>query len=44
VLPRKERQQALNQYAQDYAGRLEHYCRKYPYNWFNFYDCWRSKP
>ena len=24
-----------------YAGRLEHYCRRAPYNWFNFYDFWR---
>jgi predicted LPLAT superfamily acyltransferase len=24
-----------------YAGRLEHYCRIAPYNWFNFYDFWR---
>jgi predicted LPLAT superfamily acyltransferase len=26
---------------QRYAGRLEHYCRSAPYNWFNFYDFWR---
>jgi predicted LPLAT superfamily acyltransferase len=25
-----------------YAARLEHYCRTYPYNWFNFYDFWKS--
>jgi predicted LPLAT superfamily acyltransferase len=24
-----------------YVGRLEHYCRVAPYNWFNFYDFWR---
>jgi predicted LPLAT superfamily acyltransferase len=23
-----------------YVGRLEHYCRIAPYNWFNFYDYW----
>jgi len=23
-----------------YVGRLEHYCRQAPYNWFNFYDFW----
>jgi predicted LPLAT superfamily acyltransferase len=23
-----------------YVGRLEHYCRAAPYNWFNFYDFW----
>lgn len=26
---------------QDYVGRLEHYCRLAPYNWFNFYDFWK---
>ena len=44
VLPRKDRQQALNGYVQNYADRLEHYCRQYPYNWFNFYDYWKPKP
>lgn len=43
-LPRKERQQALNGYVQGYADRLEHFCRLYPYNWFNFYDYWRREP
>jgi predicted LPLAT superfamily acyltransferase len=23
-----------------YAGRLDHYCRAAPYNWFNFYKFW----
>jgi predicted LPLAT superfamily acyltransferase len=23
-----------------YVGRLEHYCRQAPFNWFNFYDFW----
>ncbi len=23
-----------------YAGRLEHYARQSPFNWFNFYDFW----
>lgn len=23
-----------------YVGRLEHYCRLTPYNWFNFFDFW----
>jgi len=27
--------------ARRYAARLEHYCRRAPYNWFNFYDFWR---
>ena len=25
-----------------YVARLEHYCRLAPYNWFNFYDFWKS--
>ncbi|HKT72408.1 MAG TPA: hypothetical protein VJQ47_05930 [Steroidobacteraceae bacterium] len=25
-----------------YAALLEQYCRSDPYNWFNFYDFWRS--
>ena len=24
-----------------YAARLEQYCRRAPYNWFNFHDFWR---
>jgi predicted LPLAT superfamily acyltransferase len=26
-----------------YAGRLEHFARRAPYNWFNFYDFWSAK-
>ena len=25
-----------------YAARLEHFARRFPYNWFNFYDFWRA--
>jgi predicted LPLAT superfamily acyltransferase len=25
-----------------YVARLEQYCRQAPYNWFNFFDFWRS--
>jgi predicted LPLAT superfamily acyltransferase len=39
-LPRKDRQGALARYAQEYATRLEGYCRRAPDNWFNFYDFW----
>ena len=31
----------LEQWVQCYVGRLEHYCRSAPYNWFNFYDYWQ---
>jgi predicted LPLAT superfamily acyltransferase len=44
VLPRKNRQEALSEYAQRYADKLEYYCQKNPYNWFNFYDFWKKRP
>ena len=36
-----ERDLAIKQAAQQFATRLEHYCREAPYNWFNFYDVWK---
>ncbi len=44
VLPRGNRDVALDAYIRDYASRLEHYVRDAPYNWFNFYDFWHSLP
>jgi predicted LPLAT superfamily acyltransferase len=38
-----DRQEAAKRLAAAYAGRLEHYCRKYPYNWFNFFDFWSDE-
>lgn len=40
VLPRNGRSTALAEYAKRYAGRLEHYARMAPENWFNFFDFW----
>jgi len=40
AVPRAAREAAIGQALRRYAGRLEHYCRKAPYNWFNFYDFW----
>lgn len=40
-LPRRERQQRLQAYVQQYAKRLEAYCLQAPEQWFNFYDFWR---
>jgi predicted LPLAT superfamily acyltransferase len=34
------REQTVREILQKYVGRLEHYCRLAPYNWFNFYDYW----
>ncbi|CAB3710695.1 glycosyltransferase family 2 protein [Trinickia soli] len=39
-LPRRERVAHLSAYARRYAERLEHYCRKAPFQWFNFFDFW----
>jgi predicted LPLAT superfamily acyltransferase len=39
-LERATRDEAIRQWVERYAQRLEHYCRLAPYNWFNFYDFW----
>ncbi len=41
-LPRADRPAALARYVQEYASRLESFCRRAPDNWFNFYDFWRK--
>lgn len=38
ILPRGRREEAMAQYAQQYADVLADFCRKHPENWFNFYD------
>lgn len=43
ALPRARREAALRDYAEQYARRLEHYCRQYPTQWFNFFDFWQGK-
>ena len=42
VLPRKTRQASLEAIVQQFADRLEHYCRLAPDNWFNFFDFWHD--
>lgn len=37
-LDRAHRSATLRPWVERYVGRVEHYCRLYPYNWFNFYD------
>ncbi len=37
---RRERDGAIREAVGRYVGRLESYCRQYPYNWFNFFDFW----
>ncbi|MCG8611715.1 MAG: glycosyl transferase [Pseudomonadales bacterium] len=39
-LPRKQRQEALQSWIDQYASRLEYHTIRYPYQWFNFYDFW----
>lgn len=34
------RNAAVEACIRNYAARLEHHCRRAPYNWFNFYDFW----
>ena len=43
AVPRQQRAQAVLALIQRYAGRLEHYARLAPYNWFNFYDFWGNE-
>jgi len=40
TLPRAERNARLHELVDAYARRLEAYCLKAPYQWFNFYDFW----
>ncbi|MBE3287637.1 MULTISPECIES: glycosyltransferase [Enterobacter] len=40
ILPRGERQQALQDAVDRYAQRLEHYALMSPLDWFNFFDFW----
>lgn len=39
-LPRRERAAHLADLARRFAERLEFYCRKAPFQWFNFFDFW----
>lgn len=41
-VPRAAREAHARAAAQRYAERLEHYVRRAPYNWFNFYDFWAA--
>lgn len=43
-LPRGERMEAIQAYAQQYADILAGFCEDAPDNWFNFYDFWGPPP
>ena len=42
TIDRRDRQAALDVIVRDYASRFEDIARKFPYNWFNFYDFWEE--
>jgi predicted LPLAT superfamily acyltransferase len=37
---RGQRDRAVDEALRRYVARLEHHCRRSPYNWFNFYEYW----
>lgn len=39
-VPREEREARAERLTRHYAERLGHYCREFPFNWFNLYDYW----
>jgi predicted LPLAT superfamily acyltransferase len=41
-LPRRGREAVFAQLAQAYAARLQHFCLRAPFQWFNFYDFWQT--
>ncbi len=43
-IPRRERQQRSRELLERYVETLEDYCRRWPYQWFNFYDYWDAEP
>ncbi len=44
VFTRKDRQEKIQAYAQQFVSSLEKHCLQAPYQWFNFYDFWESDP
>lgn len=40
TVERERRAEVAARWLESYVGRLEHYARAAPYNWFNFYDFW----
>lgn len=44
TVARGQRDAALEVAMTRYAALLDQYCRKAPYNWFNFFDFWQPAP
>lgn len=43
TLPRKKRTDAITSYLSVYVAFLERFCKKYPYQWFNFFNFWSTE-
>ena len=43
-IARGQRDAAMQAAITRYAALLDQYCRKAPYNWFNFFDFWQTAP
>ena len=43
-ISRGQRDAAMQAAITRYAALLDQYCRKAPYNWFNFFDFWQTAP
>jgi predicted LPLAT superfamily acyltransferase len=43
ILERTRREEHLREVAARFAVRLEHFAHDAPYNWFNFYDFWKTE-
>ncbi|OCH14687.1 glycosyltransferase [Aliivibrio sp. 1S128] len=41
ILPRGQREEALQEVVQNYARRLEHFTLKAPSQWYNFFNFWQ---
>ncbi|WP_300177351.1 glycosyltransferase family 2 protein [uncultured Aliivibrio sp.] len=41
ILPRGQREEALQEVVQNYAQRLEHFTLKAPSQWYNFFNFWQ---
>lgn len=42
-VPGEQRESVVKELTQAYASSIEDMVRRYPYNWFNFYDYWGDK-
>jgi predicted LPLAT superfamily acyltransferase len=43
IFDRSRRAEDVATWTRRYAARLETYVRRYPFNWFNFYDFWEHR-